>query len=419
MSSLPSLFIQAGYPAFPLDEYGFPQLGPVIKYFRKKMVYTDLDGCERRWRQLDLANALGLSEDMVGLMETQNFATDSISRRRALADTLKIPPIFLGIGTLADLEAFLRGDAATQLQTSTLHENEIHLYEEALAVHWNMFYAGTLQDLPTLQYWSQRLELAASEHSTFQRPLEGLICGYYQLLATIHADKRKFAEVWQYLDDALDIASAQGNKSLQAAIYYRYVKCRLEERRFPQAKAPADMALSLVQDVDKSLQQVIYQHAGLTYALTAQDKKDRAKATKLLDLAGSIAKDKNNMGQDTHVVRSGPGRYALGRADTLITLGELTEALTELDEADDLLPFDQRKRRGYMDILRGEAYIKKMELDTATSYLQSAFATSSTIHSEYNIGYIARLCKLLSESSYGSSPDVARLKRSLREYQSK
>src|SRR5579859_3330726 len=147
MTTLQDLFIQAGYPAFPLDEQGFPQIGPLIKYFRKQMVYTDLDGSERWWRQQDLADALGLKEDMIGLMETKNVTEDSISRRRALAEALNIPPVFLGIGTLADLEAFLRVSSTSQphgnVGDRTINEHEMSLFKEGLAVHWNMHYTGT------------------------------------------------------------------------------------------------------------------------------------------------------------------------------------------------------------------------------------------------------------------------------------
>ena len=419
MTVLQELFIQAGYPAFPLDEYGFPQIGPVIKYFRKQMVYTDLDGSERWWTQRDLADALGLKEDMIGLMETKNVTEDSISRRRALADALNIPPVFLGIGTLADLEAFLQTCGVARPQgASIISEHEVSLYQNALDLHWGMHYAGTLQDIFIIQHWSRRIELAVTEYSAHQQSLEKMICGYYRLLATAHADKRRYTEAFKYLDDAQEIASSLEDKALRAAIFYRQAMERLNQRKFVLARVPVDMAVSFVQHADKSLQGEIYRTAGLTYALTAQDKEDKEQAKKFLDLAGDIANE-NNLGVDVHHVKFNSGRYALGRADALITLGELVEALELLDDADEQLPFDQRKRRGYIQVLQGEAYMKKREFDTATSYLQSAFDTSSVIHSDYNINYIDRLCKALSGSNYGNSPEVVKLKRLLREYREK
>jgi len=422
MTVLQELFVQAGFPAFPLDEHGFPQLGPLVKYFRKKMRYTDLDGCERWWTQQDLANALGLKEEMVGLMETKN-AGDSVSRRRALADILNIPPVFLGIGTLADLEAFLKiyhiGQPQVSSSTGQINENEVSLFKDALAIHWGMYYAGTLQDIRTLQYWANRISLAANEHSASQQSLEELVCGYDQLLAGVYIlYKRQYTEALKHLDSAQETASALGNKSLEAAVCCRSVDCRLDQRKFALAKAPADRAVDLVRYADRSLQGQIYQVAALTYALTAQDEADRKKAWKFIDLAGTLATE-DNLGIDVHHVRFNAGDYASVRADMLITLGQPTKALDLLDKADEQLPADQKQRRGYIQILQGEAYIRKKAFDTATTYLQNAFDTSSVIHSDYNIGYIDRLCRQLSNSSYRNSPAVATLKRLLREYQEK
>src|SRR5436305_11041796 len=98
-------------------------------------------------------------------------------------DALNIPPVFLGIGTLADLEAFLQACGTAQPQgKSPIHENEVSLYQDALELHWGMHYAGTLQDIPTIQRWSQRIELAASKYSVHQQSLEETVCEYYRLL---------------------------------------------------------------------------------------------------------------------------------------------------------------------------------------------------------------------------------------------
>jgi transcriptional regulator with XRE-family HTH domain len=423
MLLLQTLLAQAGFPAFPLDTYGFPELGSVIKYFRKKMVYTDIDGCERRWTQRDLANALGLSEDMVGLMETKNEVEDSISRRRALADILKIPPVLLGIGTLADLETFLKTHALAQHQGSSsaskINDDDVRLYQDALILHWSMYYAGSVQSVGVIQHWANRIGSTIRAHPHTPAQLEALLCSYYQLIADASGEHCAYKVAFQYLDDALEIASAQNNLQLQAAVYYRTAAMRLNQRKFALAKAPADMAVSLAQHADPSLQGAIYQTAGLTYALTAQDEPERTRALKLLDQAGDIANDEDRLGEDVHHVRFNPGRYRLERADALITLGRPNAALKQLDEADALIPFDQRRRRGYVHILRAEAHMQKKnpQLDFATDYLQNAFEDSAAIHSDYNIGYVARLCQALSQSNYGTSPVLGRLKRSLREYQ--
>ena len=80
---------QAGLPQFQLDTDGFPVPGPVVRYYREQMRYTDKDGQIRRWTQADLATRLQISELMVRLMETKNKGLDSIERRKTLATILK------------------------------------------------------------------------------------------------------------------------------------------------------------------------------------------------------------------------------------------------------------------------------------------------------------------------------------------
>src|SRR5713226_8072736 len=101
-SAISTLLKLAGYPDFPLDDEEFPDPGTVIRYFREKMQYTDpIEGKRKHWTQADLAKRLGVSEVTVRLMETQNVGLDSMSRRRLVADILKIPPVLLGLGSLS------------------------------------------------------------------------------------------------------------------------------------------------------------------------------------------------------------------------------------------------------------------------------------------------------------------------------
>src|SRR5690348_15323856 len=99
--SIQELLVKAGYPAFPLDDDGFPQPGEIIRFFREK-------NC---WTQEDLAKHLNLSRATVVQMEKKDYTLDSLSRRRMVAKVLHIPPAILGLGSLVDLEEFLTKEA--------------------------------------------------------------------------------------------------------------------------------------------------------------------------------------------------------------------------------------------------------------------------------------------------------------------
>jgi hypothetical protein len=210
------------------------------------------------------------------------------------------------------------------------------------------------------------------------------------------------------LDVALELSSQQKNDALRAAILYRIGHIRLDQRQFTLARSALDGALDLKSSLTSSLKGAIFQTSGLAYALTANDQKDKMKALNLLDQSGEITKE--NL-QDDHFVRFNYGRYCLERADALIALKSPSAALRQLSEAEENLAPDQKRRMGYINILRAEAYmnLEKPKLDAATFSLWDAFNISTTIKSDYNIGYISRLHKSLAQSSFGNSIDVVEL----------
>jgi tetratricopeptide (TPR) repeat protein len=408
MSQVQVLLKGAGFPIFELDEAGFPQPGLVIKEFRRRMVYSDSDGKKRRWTQEDLANALQLSKDMVALMETKNIGLDSISRRRAIAQLLKIPPVFLGLGSLSDLEFHLKSESFSQVKSGKNLPN-IQLFKDALSVHWDMHYAG-VDTLEVVDEWLQKIK------ETENPSLSSILAGYYQLKANIHGDKLNYAAAFELLDSALEIASQSNDKTTQTSIMYRFTHIRMDQRKFTLAKDPADAALSLVRFAPPTLAGSIYQASGLVYALTAQDESDRKKALDLLDKAGELTTGLDET-TDEHYTRFNYGRYCLERADTLLTIKKPMTALTLLDDADEGIPTNQRRRKAYIKILRAEAYmkLKKPEWDNAAYQLQEALNDSVAIRSDYTLGCISRLLVPLSASSYGNSLEVARLRQSMKE----
>lgn len=92
-------FLKAGFPAIPSDKYPpdkFPHAGMIIRCYRERMIYTDHNGLQRHWTQQDLANALGVTEHTVRLIETQCKGLDSMKRCQFVADLLNIPPCPFG-----------------------------------------------------------------------------------------------------------------------------------------------------------------------------------------------------------------------------------------------------------------------------------------------------------------------------------
>src|SRR5581483_11492203 len=112
-------------PDFPRDGHGFPFPGPVVKYYRRKMRYRDSEGKERHWTQSLLGELIGLSEASVRMMESQSKFLDSIERRRLLSNLLKIPPILLGLGTIAELEQLLNDKPGLSFPTTSIAQSAV------------------------------------------------------------------------------------------------------------------------------------------------------------------------------------------------------------------------------------------------------------------------------------------------------
>src|SRR5690242_11637154 len=78
------------YGPFDPGENNLPHLGQVIRYYREL----------RQWKVKDLADALGQSPRHVYEIESSANMPELISRRQAISNLLKIPPVLLGLSVI-------------------------------------------------------------------------------------------------------------------------------------------------------------------------------------------------------------------------------------------------------------------------------------------------------------------------------
>ncbi len=426
--SMATLLKRAGLPEFPLDEHGFPQPGAVIRYFREQMKYIDPeDQKEKCWRQIDLAERLGVSEITVRLMETKNSAL-GFERRRALAEILKIPPILLGIGSLADLEAFLKQYQATPGMTvsapATLKETHIaketmKLYQDAFSIYNEKHATSTAHNaLFEMEIWMERIANdMARANMQQQKDLQQVLWDFHILSAKVYADSLcDWDNTFVHINASIELANLLNSDDLHAVSLYRSSQIRFEQRNFQLAKVDLDAAMRYVKKGPPYLKRAIVASAGLAHALVDKDQASRIYAESLIEQAGNYFTGEEF--PDTYSIRFNKRKYLTTKADTLITLGRPGKALEVLDDAEDETNPLETRRLAYIDILRAEANIKlkRPQYDTATQLLISAFGSSRSIKSEYNIGYIHRLYTELAKSSYGNSMQMADLGTMLRNW---
>lgn len=394
-----TLLKQAGLPDVLDEETGFPHPGMIIRHYREQMIYEDPCGVTRRWTQHDLSKILGVTELTVRLMETQNKGLNSMKRREILARILNIPPVLLGLSTASDLTEYL------QHPTSVASLKATSLFDDALRLYWDAHYIGTpTANIPTIRAWIRRIRQETS--GEYQQTL---LCEWFLLLAHMYADQRHFTEAFSLLDEALQMARANDDKELEAAILYRTGHIHLDHHTFILASDALSQAHSLVKYANAPLCGAICQTAGLALAFTAQTKADHSASERALAKAAQLT---DTTEHDPYYVRFNYGRYLLELGDTQIVLGHPNAALNTLDEADVRIGLDQPQRKGYISILRAEACtrLKKPRWDMATDQLINAFDLSKKARSAYNIDYIRRLNHRIEQSPYANSVDAVQLR---------
>lgn len=430
--SITTLLKSAGLPQFPLDDYGFPQPGVVVRYFRERMKYIDPeDHKEKHWRQIDLAERLGVSEVTIRLMETKSNSLDSIERRRVLADILKIPPVLLGIGALADLEEFLRQSqaqgmpATTTVSTPTirkgtsLEKETVKLYQDAFAVYSEKHSTSTARDaLFEMARWIERIEHDLPHARNEQQShIQEVLWNFNILSAKVYGDSLcDWDQALLHASTAMELANLLNSDTLRALSLYRSGYTRIGQGKFYLAKGNLDNAVLYVKNASSDIKGTVLAAAGVVHALVDTDLAGRRYAQCLLDQAGNLVTSGTT--SDTYAVKYHTGKYLTEKAEALIALGRPAKAIEVLDDAEEGTDVSETRRLAYIDVLRAEANMKlrNPQYDTATQLLCNAFASSSSIKSAYNISYISRLYTDLSESSYGNSTSVSDLGIMLRNW---
>ena len=134
------------YGPFHIQEDGFPNAGEVVQYYREK------NGLSR----LQLAQKLKVTVRRVQNMEHDNQVFESMTRRRALATLLGIPPVLFGLATLdtvlRPMESAQPIKAVVMRQTPMVDTATVTQYQEHLGLSWNVYYTGTIQkEVPSIQ----------------------------------------------------------------------------------------------------------------------------------------------------------------------------------------------------------------------------------------------------------------------------
>jgi transcriptional regulator with XRE-family HTH domain len=408
-------WISEGYPAFlaGVDEYPCP--GQLVKYYREEKKQHDSS-----WTQAGLGRALNISDVAVRGMENNNDSLDSISRRRALAFILSIPPVLLGL----DSQQYTPEIEPERLKKKTVepwHLEKISMrrFQEMLPFYWNGYYTSKqLDPLKEIAELTHDLRATLFEVRGTQQQHQGLalLSSYYQLASTIARDQCNYPVAFFYANRAVRIARILNSDELLAASLLRRSFISFEQDKFDVALVDLNAACPAAQSARSPLKGLVFQVAGHVHAHMARSVSDQKKALSLLDSAASLAYA-GPYTDDEHFIRFSADWHHVERAEAYLALCKPDEALCELDIATRNLAADGQVRRlAHLNIYRAKAYICKNELADATAYALTALDVSKAIQSTIKVSLIVGLYRQLKNSVYGQSPDISRLGVMLRTY---
>src|SRR2546421_1393804 len=129
------------YGPFSVQKDGWPNAGEVIRHYRKKLPMS----AEELARRYGEAIGEQITARWILKMEQQNKIPTDLTRRRVLMKILDIPPILLGLSSLAQviytptIETKIHTAPTTLKHVSTI---EIAKYEQHTRAYWLLSYTG-------------------------------------------------------------------------------------------------------------------------------------------------------------------------------------------------------------------------------------------------------------------------------------
>jgi transcriptional regulator with XRE-family HTH domain len=248
-----------------------------------------------------LARVLGVTKRTVERMENEHLFFDSISRRRALAAALPVPPFLLGITTFRGMPALVAPHVAgTAVHTTTQLAvvAPLDALKEGLANRWKQLETNSEQRvLPEIeQDISSQREVLSLFSGQERLERQYVLLGYYLLAVDVARHGRNYPAAFRNADSAIGLALSLNvpeirHPELVTAAYMERGSAYAERGDSGDLEASvADFQAGLVyaQRSQAPLLAAFSGRAGATFILRAQDKTDKAEALRLLDRSAKL-----------------------------------------------------------------------------------------------------------------------------------
>src|SRR5713101_920648 len=287
MSELYCWWYAYGY--FAAGEGNFPHIGEVIRYYRK------LRGLSKD----ELATSMQYTKRYIEMLESdQNLVMpELIPRRIMLAKALRIPPILLGLSSLAlsstgETIASLNDLLAADI---TADSRMMAFYEGILALSWEFYYTSSIQRAArSIDLCFDMLNDEVKDTTGVQRDqYDALRCRFYRLSALVARENMEIDKALEHINESVSIALRLRNTELIASSLVGRIRIYFYKQLYTEALQDAELACvyadaGLLRD---PLKGKCYQMAGEAQAhLAGENKALQDKSIAYFDKAGRVAR---------------------------------------------------------------------------------------------------------------------------------
>src|SRR5579883_1280317 len=398
------------YQAWPAESgegAQWPDPGEVTRYYRR------LKG----WTQAQLAEALGLTELSVRNMEKQHAGLGMVSRRRALAFLLSIPPLLLGLD--AEHSAQFIDVFAPAARVAVPAVELMSVYRSAANSLLSGYILSHEQDrvANTLSWLSHAREISSMLHGAQRAEMYEVQSLGYQGLVTVTKAFAPDSQVFCYANQSVSLARSAKHPDVLAIALQRRSEMLLDRGHVDLAQRSAREAL--LSDVsDPALAVSRAAACARVLAATATDREDRFLILGLLEKSqpqSSSADDPFSLHHDREILT-----IRIGQTFNLLAVNAPeSESKGLLRKSRDLLEVLSPASARSMVLVKLElakAFAGLGEFDAAAILAGEALPLMDQLRSVLYLRCLSEVYSQVRKSSLRDSPQVARLGLYLHEH---
>jgi transcriptional regulator with XRE-family HTH domain len=391
------------YGPFNKQEDGFPMAGEVVRSYREKM----------KWSQARLALRLGVARLQVIQMEKKNAVPQSLSRRRAIAEFLQIPPVLLGVSVVGS-DLFLElvePHAATHISIAPYSLQEASEY---LDTAWEAYtFTGSLSMLPGARRWKARVEEEALSKGS-KESLE-VLHRYGLFFMLVGRENQDYTEANPIR--LVDVAKQLASPDAISVSLYRRGKMYYEQKRYEEAFTDIKEALYHVEHASPQVKVLTLACSGPVLTHYTTNKADVQEVLRNMDKGWKLVEEAKGTFDPFHVGYN-EGVYFNDRAYSLIPLLRIDPTI--IDEIWESLSLAQEKigpnyirTRSSVEYAYADASYHVGDYLASISAALNALELAQSIGSVRAIERVQKLYEKLAQTKIKDSSELKKLKIAL------